>query len=131
MREKLALVAILLALVGCMAGCGGDSREPSADETATTTGGIATSAPIRCLDAAALSDVKERDVGVWSGLRAGSDYAIVVRRLKKPAKVPTVVAGTYAVTGSFKVAAEGTGLTSEEGLEADALVEIVADCLGR
>jgi hypothetical protein len=35
------------------------------------------------------------------------------------------------MTGSFKVAAEGTGLTTEEGLEADALVETVADCLGR
>ena len=143
MREKLTLVGILLAPLVCTAGCGESSNEASPDETSTavvtdsalaettTTMGVTkTSAPIRCLDAAGLSDVKERDVSVWSGLHDGPDYAIVVHKLTNPAKAPTVVAGTYVVTGSFKIFAEGTGLTSEEGLEADGVVEIVADCLG-
>ena len=59
-----------------------------------------------------------------------SAYAIVVHKLRKPAKAPRVVAGEYALTGSFKVVAVGTGLTGVEGLEADALVQMVADCLG-
>jgi outer membrane murein-binding lipoprotein Lpp len=143
MREKLTLTAIVLASLVCVAGCGGSSDEASGDETSTavvtesapadtttTTDVTTTSDPIRCLDAAGLSDVEARDVDVWSGLHEGPAYAIVVHKLAKPAKAPVVVAGTYAVTGSFKVAAEGTGLTTEEGLWADALVQEVADCLG-
>jgi outer membrane murein-binding lipoprotein Lpp len=143
MREKLTLTAIVLASLVCVAGCGGSSDEASGDETSTavvtesapadtttTTDVTTTSDPIRCLDAAGLSDVEARDADVWSGLHEGPVYAIVVHKLAKPAKAPVVVAGTYAVTGSFKVAAEGTGLTTEEGLWADALVQEVADCLG-
>jgi hypothetical protein len=143
MREKLTLAAIVLASLVCAAGCGGSSDEASGDETSTavvtetapaettTTTEVTTrNDPIRCLDAAGLSDVEERDVGVWSGLHEDPAYAVVVHKLAKPAKAPIVVAGTYAVTGSFKVAAEGTGLTSEEGLLADALVQDVAACLG-
>jgi hypothetical protein len=143
MREKLTLTTIALASLVCVAGCGGSSDEPSGNETSTavvtesapadattTTDVTTTSDPIRCLDAAGLSDVEARDVDVWSGLHEGPAYAIVVHKLAKPAKAPVVVAGTYAVTGSFKVAAEGTGLTTEEGLWADALVQEVADCLG-
>ena len=66
----------------------------------------------------------------WRGLHDGPSYAIVVHQLPKPAKAPTVVAGTYAVTGRFKVAAEGEGLTVDEGLWADSLVKDVAACLG-
>jgi hypothetical protein len=150
MREKLTLAAIVLASLVSAAGCGGSSDEASGDEaprdetstavvtesvpaettTTTTTQGTTRGDPIRCLDAAGLSDVEERDVGIWSGLHEGPAYAIVVHKLAKPAKAPIVVAGTYAVAGSFKVAAEGTGLTSEEGLLADALVQDVAACLG-
>jgi hypothetical protein len=144
MREKLTPTAIVLASLVCVAGCGGSSDEASGDETSTavvtesapadttttTTDVTTTSDPIRCLDAAGLSHVEARDVDVWSGLHEGPTYAIVVHKLAKPAKAPVVVAGTYAVTGSFKVAAKGTGLTTEEGLWADALVQEVADCLG-
>ncbi len=141
MCGKLSLVGILLASLVCAAGCGGSSTEGAGDESSTavvtesasaeTTADVATtSAPIRCLDAAGLSDVDERAVDLWSGLHDGPAYAIVVHKLKQPAKTPMVVAGTYAVTGSFKVVAEGTGLTVQEGLEADALVQEVADCLG-
>jgi outer membrane murein-binding lipoprotein Lpp len=136
MREKLTLTAIVLASLVCAAGCGGSSDEASGDETSTAVvtesapADTTTSDPIRCLDAAGLSDVEARDVDVWRGLHEGPAYAIVVHKLAKPAKAPVVVAGTYAVTGSFKVAAEGTGLTTEEGLWADALVQEVADCLG-
>jgi hypothetical protein len=143
MREKLTPAAIVLASLACAAGCGEGSDEASGDETSTavvaesapaettTTTEVTTrSDPIRCLDAGGLSDVEERDVGLWSGLHEDPAYAIVVHKLAKPAKAPVVVAGTYAVTGSFKVAAEGTGLTVEEGLLADALVQDVADCLG-
>jgi outer membrane murein-binding lipoprotein Lpp len=148
MHVKLTLAAIVLASLVSAAGCGGSSDEASGDEaprdetstavvtesapaeTTTKTEGTTRGDPIRCLDAAGLSDVEERDVGIWSGLHEGPAYAIVVHKLAKPAKAPVVVAGTYAVTGSFKVAAEGTGLTSEEGLLADALVQDVAACLG-
>jgi hypothetical protein len=57
-------------------------------------------------------------------------YRIVVHKLVRPAKAPRVVAGEYAVTGSFKVGAVGRGFTGVEGIQADALVQIVADCLG-
>jgi hypothetical protein len=144
MPEKLTtLVGMVFASLVCAAGCGGSSNEASGDEaptaevtesapaeTTTATEIATTSDPIRCLDAAGLSDVEERDMNLWSGLHDGPAYAIVVHKLAKPAKTPIVVAGTYAVTGSFKVAAEGTGLTSAEGLEADFLVQQVADCLG-
>jgi hypothetical protein len=46
-------------------------------------------------------------------------------------RTPKVVAGTYVEVGRYRVAAEATGLTSQEGLEADLLVEEVADCLAR
>jgi hypothetical protein len=143
MREKLTLAAIVLASLVCAAGCGGSSDEASGDETSTavvtetapaettTTTEVTTrNDPIRCLDAAGLSDVEERDVGVWRGLHEDPPYAVVVHKLAKPAKAPIVVAGTYAVAGSFKVAAEGEGLGLEEGLLADALVQDVAACLG-
>jgi outer membrane murein-binding lipoprotein Lpp len=143
MREKLTLAAIVLASLVCAAGCGGSSDEASGDETSTavvtetataettTTTEVTTrNDPIRCLDAAGLSDVEERDVGVWRGLHEDPAYAVVVHKLAKPAKAPIVVAGTYAVAGSFKVAAEGEGLGLEEGLLADALVQDVAACLG-
>jgi hypothetical protein len=143
MREKLILAAIALASLVSAAGCSGSSDEASGDETSTavvtesspaettTTGATTTSDPLRCLDAAGLSDVQERELDLWSGLHEDPAFAIVVRKLAKPAKAPIVVAGTYALTGSFKVAAEGTGLTSQEGLLADALVQDVAACLGR
>jgi len=130
MHEKLTLAAVVLASLGCAVGCGGSSDEASGDETSTTTEVTTASDPIRCLDAAGLSDVEERDVGVWRGLHEDPAYAVVVHKLAKPAKAPVVVAGTYAVTGSFKVAAVGENLSSEEGLLADALVQDVAACLG-
>jgi hypothetical protein len=107
------------------------SEPTEATETTETTEVTPTSDPIGCLDAAGLSDVEERDVDVWRGFHDSPFYAIIIHKLSTPAKAPTVVAGTYALTGPFKVAAEGTGLTSDEGLEADALVQEVAACLGR
>jgi hypothetical protein len=142
-REKLTFVGILLGSLVCAAGCSGGSKEAAGDETSTAvvtesapaetmaTEKTASRSPLRCLGAAGLSDVEEQERGLWSGVREGRHYTIVVHKLRKPAKARTVVAGTYAVTGSFKVAAEGTELTSAEGLEADALVELVADCLSR
>ena len=53
----------------------------------------------------------------------------LVHKLAKPAKAPRVVAGEYALTGSFKVVAVGSGLFGNDGIQADALVQIVADCL--
>ena len=133
-KARLALVAIVLALVAFTAGCGGGSDKAAPDETSTAVANESTPAetskPLQCLDAAGLSEVKEREVGLWGGLHGSPVYAIVVHKLMKPAKAPRVVAGEYAVTGSFKVVAVGRGLIGNDGIQADALVQIVAECLG-
>ena len=107
---------------------------PAEDETTVTmtaTGSeVLAGKAISCLESVGLSNVEESEVGTWRGFHDGPSYAIVVHQLPKPAKAPTVVAGTYAVTGRFKVAAEGEGLTVDEGLGADYLVKDVAACLG-
>ena len=132
-REKALLAVIAVgAVTAVVAAVGAASSRHvdtnvSSETTATTT---ASAAPIRCLDAAGLSDVEEEGAGLWRGSHVAPLYAIVVHKLATPVRTPKVVAGTYALTGQFKVAAEGTDLTSEEGLEADALVQEVADCLG-
>ena len=121
-----------------LAGCGGsDSSDTSqttatveATQTTTETTQTIMSNALACLEEAGLSNVEERDVGLWGGLHHGPSYAIVVHKLLKPAEAPRVVAGEYAVTGSFKVVAVGRGLTGDEGIQADALVQTVADCLG-
>ena len=130
----------VLALILVLAGCGGSDSESSDTSEATATV-EATQAPteatqtimssevLGCLEEAGLSNVEEREVGLWRGLHEGPAFAIVVHKLRKPARAPTVVAAAYAVTGSFKVAAEGTGLPNW-GLDADFLVQEVADCLG-
>ena len=89
-----------------------------------------TSEPIRCLDAAGLTAFEGRGAGPWSGSSHDSTYRIVIHKLAKPARAPRVVAEEYAVTGSFKIVAVGRGLTGDEGIQADALVQTVADCLG-
>ena len=122
-REDLAVSRTLtvVALILVLAGCGGwdsessDTSETTATVEATqttteTTQTIMSSEPLACLEEAGLSDVEERDVGLWRGLHEDPAFAIVVHKLRKPAKAPIVVAGAYAVTRSFKVAAEGTGL---------------------
>jgi hypothetical protein len=133
-EDRLALAGIVLALIACTAGCGGGSEKAARDETSTAVATESTPAgsskPSQCLETAGLSDVRERDVGLWGGLHHSPAYAIVVHKLMRPAKAPRVVAGEYAVTGSFKVVAVGTGLMGDEGIEADALVQTVADCLG-
>ena len=134
MWQRRMWVAILLAVLVC-AGCGDHSRraESTVDETATDTVTASSAAaikPIRCLDASGLSGVDEQVAGLWSGRHAHPAYTIVVHKLERPAKAPRVVAGEYAVTGSFKVVAVGTGLVGDEGIQADALVQIVAECLG-
>jgi hypothetical protein len=132
---------ILVALILVLAGCGGSDPELSdtSETTATvgatqtsieTTQTIMSSEVLGCLEEAGLSNVEERDVGLWGGLHHGPAYAIVVHKLRKPAKAPRVVAGEYALTGSFKVVAVGRGLIGNEGIQADALVQTVADCLG-
>ena len=132
--DRLSLVGIVLVLIACTAGCGGDSDTAARSETSTAVATGSTPAgsrkPIGCLDAAGLSDVTARDVGLWGGLHRDPAYAIVVHKLTKPARAPKVVAGEYAVTGSFKVVAVGRGLVGEEGIQADALVQVVAECLG-
>lgn len=133
-RGKALLVAVAVSVVAVAAVFGAfnspDGEANVASEMTETAEVTTTSDPIRCLDAVGLSDVEERDVDLWRGFHDGSSYAIIVHKLSTPAKAPTVVAGTYAVTGPFKVVAEGAGLTVEEGLEADALVQEVAACLG-
>jgi hypothetical protein len=140
-REDLAVSRTLtvVALILVLAGCGGSNSESSdtsettveATETTTeTTPTIVSNDPLACLEEAGLSNVEERDVGFWRGYHDEPLYAITIHKLATPAKAPTVVAGTYAVTGPFKVAAEGEGLSSAEGLGADALVQEVAACLG-
>ena len=143
MRKLVTGAGILLAWLGLAVGCGGarpgassgvDTSTAVATESAptgtTTTEVTTTSKPIRCLDAAGLADVEGHGLGPWSGIRHDPTYRIVVHRLAKPAKAPRVVAGEYAVTGSFKVVAVARGLIGDEGIQADALVQIVADCLG-
>ena len=137
MSRTLTVVALILVLAGC-----GRSDSESSDTSETTatvestqtttesTQTIVSNDPLACLEDAGLSNVEERDVGVWGGLHHGPSYAIVVHKLMRPAKAPRVVAGEYAVTGSFKVVAVGRGLTGDEGIQADALVQTVADCLG-
>ena len=137
----------VLALILVLAGCGGsDSESSDTSETTATVGAtqtttettqtttettqtIMSSEVLGCLEEAGLSNVEEREVGLWRGLHEDPAFAIVVHKLRKPARAPIVVAGAYAVTGSFKVAAEGTGLPNW-GLDADFLVQEVADCLG-
>jgi hypothetical protein len=141
-REDLAVsrTLTLVALMLVLAGCGGsDSGSSDASQTTgtveatqtttETTQSIVSNDPLACLEEAGLSNVEEREVGLWRGLHENPAFAIVVHKLAKPAKAPIVVAGVYAVTGSFKVAAEGTGLPNW-GLDADFLVQEVADCLG-
>ena len=127
MPRTLTIVALILVL----AGCGGSDPESSDAQTTTETTQtiVSNDNPLACLEEAGLSNVEEREVGVWRGLHESPGFAIVVHKLRKPAKAPIVVAGAYAVTGSFKVAAEGTGLPNW-GLDADFLVQEVADCLG-
>ncbi len=127
MPRTLTIVALILVL----AGCGGSDPESSDAQTTTETTQtiVSNDNPLACLEEAGLSNVEEREVGVWRGLHESPGFAIVVHKLRKPAKAPIVVAGEYAVTGSFKVAAEGTGLPNW-GLDADFLVQEVADCLG-
>jgi hypothetical protein len=133
-EDTFALVGIVCTLLACTAGCGGGSNTTARDETSTAVATESTPAESskvsECLDATGLSDVEEREVGLWRGLHQGPAYAIVVHKLMNPAKTPRVVAGEYAVTGSFKVVAVATGLTGDEGIQADALVQVVADCLG-
>lgn len=130
----------VLALILVLAGCGGsDSESSDTSETTATVGAtqtttettqtIMSSEVLGCLEEAGLSNVDEREVGLWRGLHEGPAFAIVVHKLRKPARAPIVVAGAYVVTGSFKVAAEGTRLPNW-GLDADFLVQEVADCLG-
>ena len=137
MSRTLTVVALILVL----AGCGGSDSESSdtsettgtveATQTTTeTTPTIVSMSPLACLEEAGLSNVEERDVDFWRGYHDEPLYAITIHKLATPAKAPTVVAGTYAVTGPFKVAAEGEGLSSDEGLGADSLVKDVAACLG-
>ena len=136
MLRTLTVVALILVLAGC-GGSGSESSDTS-DTTATveatqttteTTQTTVSNDPLSCLEEAGLSNVEERDVDFWGGDHEEPLYAITIHKLATPAKAPTVVAGTYAVTGPFKVAAEGEGLSSQEGLGADALVQEVAACL--
>ena len=137
MSRTLTVVALILVLAGCARS---DSESSDTSETTATanatqattkaTQTIASNDPLACLEKAGLSNVEERDVDFWRGYHEEPLYAITIHKLATPAKAPIVVAGTYAVTGSFKVAAEGEGLSSEEGLGADALVQDVAACLG-
>jgi hypothetical protein len=127
--------ALLLTLTGCGGSGSVSSQSTGASETtglttAETKNTIVSSKALGCLEQAGLSGVEERAGDTWRGFHDGPSYAIVVHKLATPAKAPTVVAGMYAVTGQFKVSAEGEGLTNQEGLEADALVQEVADCLG-
>jgi hypothetical protein len=134
--RTLAVVALIVVLAGC-----GDSESSETSETTTTvettqttpenTQTIVSNDPLACLEEAGLSNVEERDVDFWRGYHDRPLYTITIHKLATPAKAPTVVAGTYALTGPFRVAAEGESLSSEEGLLADALVQEVAACLGR
>jgi hypothetical protein len=134
--RTLTVLALILVLAGCR---GSDSESSDTSETTATVGAtqttsettqtIMSSEVLGCLEEAGLSNVEEREVGLWRGLHEGPAFAIVVRKLRKPARAPIVVAGAYAVTGAFKVAAEATGLPNW-GLDADFLVQEVADCLG-
>ena len=123
----------MLGIVGALSRSFEEDTTSASSETevitSETTEATTTGDPIGCLEAAGLSGVEERDADLWRGVH--DRYAIVVHRLATPAKAPTVVAGTYAIAGSFKVGAEGEALTTYEGLEADALVQSVAACLGR
>ena len=53
-------------------------------------------------------------VDFWLGYHDEPLYTITIHKLATPAKAPTVVAGTYAVTGSFKVAAQGESLAGRD-----------------
>ena len=136
MSRTLTVGALVLVLAGC-GGSGSESSEKTEttatlEATQTTTEAtqtIVSNDPLACLEEAGLSNVEERDVDFWRGYHDEPLYAITIHKLATPAKAPTVVAGTYAVTGPFKVAAEGEGLSSDEGLGADALVQEVAACL--
>ena len=135
MSRTLTVVALILALAGCgnSESSGRSETTATLEATRTTTENAQTivgSKPLVCLEQSGLSDVEELNADTWRGLHDEPRYAITIHKLAKPAKAPTVVAGEYAVTGSFKVIAVGRGLIGDEGIQADALVQIVADCLG-
>ena len=124
---------IVLAVVATTAGCNGGSDKAAREETSSPVTIKATPAEttkaIRCLHAAGLSSADQGHSGLWTGSHQSPAYRIVVHKLAKPAKAPRVVAGEYAVTGSFKVVAVGRGLIGNDGIQADALVQTVAECL--
>ena len=140
MRERRAVFGTLLALLVC-AGCGNDEQSTIHEATTTeatssasvdrTKHVVAARRAVHCLEASGLAGVHERGAGAWSGNHEAPTYTIVVRELNKPAKTPRVVAGEYAISGSFKVVALGSGFVGDEGIQADALVQTVADCLAR
>ena len=91
MPRTLTIVALILVL----AGCGGSDPESSDAQTTTETTQtiVSNDNPLACLEEAGLSNVEEREVGFWRGLHESPGFAIVVHKLRKPAKAPIVVAG--------------------------------------
>jgi hypothetical protein len=132
-EDSRTLVGIVLAVVATAAGCSGGSDKAAREETSSPVTIKATPAEttkaIRCLHAAGLSSADQGHSGLWTGSHQSPAYRIVVHKLAKPVKAPRVVAGEYAVTGSFKVVAVGRGLIGNDGIQADALVQTVAECL--
>ena len=125
--KTLLVVAVVMAVIAVLGAVTG--RDDEANVASEATGATSASEAMRCLQGAGLSEVEEQAAGLWRGFHDGPFYTITVRKLATPARAPEVVAGTYVVTGRFKVAAKGEGLTSAEGLQADLLVQLVADCL--
>ena len=78
-------VALILVLAGCGRSDSSDTSQTTAtvEATQTTTETTQTimSNALACLEEAGLSNVEERDVGLWGGLHHGPSYAIVVHKL--------------------------------------------------
>ena len=75
---------------------GSDSESETSETTATveatqttteTTLTIVSNDPLVCLEEAGLSEVEEREVGLWRGLPRRAPYAIVVHKLTTPARL--------------------------------------------
>ena len=86
--------------------------------------------PLACLEEAGLSNVEERDVGVWGGLH--HEPVLRNRRAQAHETGEGAEGRRRGIRGHGIVQGRRRrqGLRGDEGIQADALVQTVADCLG-
>ena len=84
MPRTLMIVVLILVLAGCGGWDPESSEAPTTTETTQTI--VSKDNPLACLEEAGLSNVEEVEVGLWRGLHEDPAFAIVVHKLRRPAK---------------------------------------------